>query len=128
MKIEKKELKYKEISLNEFINYQYLHPGLGRAEFTFCMQYKYGVLKKVFIDALQQRRKDSGKWVLDLDEYKIKVFSIESWSHLTDSPRIWRQMYCKEHKAFYNEVYVPNNTCKIRFRVHFGDTLSILME
>lgn len=129
MKIKsKKKQKIIEITVHDIIKYKPLHKCFGRAMFQICPVFKNGIIRELFIYRRQQDNHEIYKIDLKKINYKANTFHIESWTHETDSPRIWRESWCKDHKTIMHEVYVPNNTNQIKFNLHFGDTISILFE
>jgi hypothetical protein len=121
---EKKELK--EIGLHDKIKYKHLHPSYGRAEFVICPVFKRGYMQELFIYRRQQdENEDYHMDLIKLGLAKTICFDITAWTHKTDSPNIWRNPYCKEHKCLSFWVYVPNNTDTIEFEYHFGEEITI---
>ena len=116
-------MKIKSLKLDSKIKYKFLHENFGRAEFSFCLVRKYGKVKKVYIQRIQQGNQEI--FCLDLERLGINVtsHSFESWSNY-NNPRPWRMGWCKEHKAEYTRVYVPENTNTLKFRYHFGTDLT----
>ena len=97
-----------------------MHERFGHAQFQFCPIFKYGRLKKVMIYRIQQEEKDK---VYELECQGQKEFQICTWTHKgLVHPNIWREFYCKEHKAICHDVYVPLGSNVIRF-----DSLSTFM-
>ena len=123
----KRKEKIVELCLNSKIKYTYRTPHLGRAEFEICPVFKRGYIEKVYIYRAQQYEEQSA-YVLDLKKLGLRrtnTFDITAWGHLTDEPRVWRNYWCKEHKAICFETYVPNGTDIIEFDYHFGNSLTI---
>lgn len=119
--------KTKTIKITDTIPYQPIHPQYGRAEFQICPVYKNGYIKQVHIYRQQQTTNET--YILHIDKgIKINTFSITAWTHKTEPPSIWRESWCKDHKTITHEVYVPDNTNKISFAYHFGNTLDIRFE
>jgi len=118
--------KPEKITIKDTISYEPIHKDYGRAEFVFCPIFKEGIMKRLYIYALQQERKIR-RWILKID-IPVTTFHIESWAHKTNPPHIWREFWCKQHKTISHEVYVPDNTNKITFSYFFGNSLSIRFE
>ncbi len=127
-KLNKKKEKVIEITVDDVIEYKPLHKEFGRAEFQICPVFKNGIMRELFIYRKQQGTNEIYKIDLKKINYKAIVFAIESWTHKTDPPSIWQEAWCIDHKTIMHEVYVPDNTNQIRFRLHFGDSISILFE
>lgn len=129
IKVKKQEpISVVEIKSTDVIKYRYNHKRFGRAEFILCPVFKRGYMQKLFIYRKQQG--ESGAFVLDVAKVcpRVSQFMVETWTHKTEAPRIWKNFWCKEHKCISFEVYVPPLTRKMVFNFHFGDTLSIRME
>lgn len=120
-----KKINFKDITVNDRISFIGLDKSLGRAEFLFCPVYVRGKLKTLFIQALQQECK--GAWRLDC-EIPVVHFHIESWTHKTEHPKVWRESWCLDHKTIAHEVYVPPETDEIVFSYFFGNSLSIRFQ
>lgn len=118
----------KEIKVNDVIPYVWRTDNYGVAEFELCPVFKNGYMEKLFIYRKQQIERDAFVINIKKTGLKIKTFMVESWISRTEAPRIWRNMWCKEHKCVLFEVYVPHDTNQIKFTFHFGDTLSIRFE
>jgi hypothetical protein len=127
--MEQKKIEPKEIHITDKILYDARHPKYGRAEFQICPIFKYGKLKQVIITRAQQDRQDR-QFILNVakDMPNANMFQIEAWTHLTESPRIWREFWCKEHKTICHETYVPPVTDEMVFDYHFGNTVSIRFQ
>ena len=123
----KTEIPLKEIILSDKITYEVLHPTYGRAEFEICIAFRRNYLREVFLYRKQQNKQDGFHLNLEkiLKPSRINAFDISSWSHKTETPHIWRQIWCKEHKAICFMTYVPDGTNHIEFEFHFGTDLTI---
>ncbi len=98
------KLKYKEISIGDSINYQWVTQTYGRAEFDFCPVFKYKHLKQLFIVRRQQPVDDRG-YVLNIDP-DLRINSIWISSRCgKDSANHWMNYWCKEHKCLAQEWY-----------------------
>lgn len=120
----------KEITFNDKIQFDALHPSYGRAEFIICPVFKYGYMKELYIQPIQQERNDGiQSWVIKIgSEFRLTTFSIRGWVHRGQEPRIWRQWYCKEHNTIAHEFYVPDGTDTLRFSLHFGNSVDIILD
>ena len=101
----------------------------GTAEFGICTHFVRGRLTELYLTRQQQPdEKEKGYYINlkeDFPNFRVTCFMICAWSHKTADPRIWRQWWCKEHKAICHETYVPRNTDTIEFDLTLGDTLEI---
>ena len=120
----KKEIMKTKITTNSVILYKPIDESLGRAEFEICPIFKDGFLKEIVFFRKQQRTHEEITLNLGKDS-KIITFYIDSWTHKKDSPRIWREYWCKEHETICHNVYVPPKTNKIEFKLNFGDSITI---
>lgn len=120
----------KKINCDDSIEYKVLVKRYGRAMFEICPVFKYGYLRKVFIYLHQRPNRKVTEWVFDVgkDNNRINVFQITSWTHKTEHPNIWREMWCKEHKTICHSVYVPDKTNKLTFDFHLGNTFEMRFE
>lgn len=109
--MKKQKLKLIKITSEDKIKYVPITEKYGRAEFEFCPVFKYGKMKKIFIYPRQQEV----DYYYELETNNQKQFQITSWIHKTDSPKIWIEYWCKEHKTICHRVYVPNNTDTLEF-------------
>lgn len=117
--MKKKLLKQKEIKSNEKIFFTPRTEDYGCAEFVICPVFKYSRLKEVFIYPRQQ---PDAKEFFHIGKLNCDSFQIMSWTYKgTESPRIWRNYYCKEHKCVSFDVYPPKDT-----NYFYVQTLSIL--
>jgi hypothetical protein len=121
-----KVIVWKSITIRDKISFQSRHHKYGRAQFLFCPMFKNGKMKSLFIQALQQERPDMW-WKLDC-EIPVSNFQIESWTHKTEHPNIWRESWCLDHKCVSHEVSVPKDTDEIVFSYFFGNSLSIRFQ
>lgn len=122
---------YVEIGLEDIIKFKDLDTEYGRGEFVFCPVFRNGRMEELYITAVQQNRTDT-RWKLRL-EGDIKIFCIQSWGLSSSEaklkvPWVWREWWCKDHKAIAHEVYVPDGANTLSFDLHFGDTLDIKFE
>lgn len=94
-----------------------MSPQYGSAEFEFCHVFKRGKLQTVYVYPKQQ---EVPNIYYRIDCHGRSEFCIGSWSHKgIDEPRVWRQFYCRDHKGFVMNVYVPKNAN--HFVVGYGD-------
>lgn len=114
-----------EITINDVIKYQLLHPSYGRAEFEVCPVFKHGKMTELFIYRRQQDTSDIYRLVIP-QAMKIDRFHIESLNN--EQPHTWMEMWCKLHKTITHKVYAPNGTSQISFGFHCGDTITIRFE
>lgn len=121
------KIKYKTITVHDIITYNALDENLGRAEFDICPVFKNGIIREIFLIRIQQNVNEGFRLKMPKG-YNARVFSITSWTHKTEAPKIWRNYWCKDHKAICFQTYVPNNTTKIVFDLHFGNTIDIRFE
>ena len=118
----------KKLGIEDKIYYQLLDEWYGRVMFEFCLVFKRGILRKIYI--FEHQREDERCWILNIEkelpDWRIKYFSFRSFKR--DPPHIWRNYWCKEHKTIGFAIYPPDNTNCIRFEPHFGDHLDIIFE
>jgi len=89
--------------------------NLGRAEFVICTKYKYGKAHEFWVTPLQQRdAKYYWHYTGYIDELGITFSAYEG----LDNPYVWMSGWCKEHKAVFNEVYVPNDSAYLEICSH----------
>ena len=114
--------KVKKIDVDASNPFKLLDDMYGREMFDFCPMFERGYLRKLFI-----RQHIGGKsFILVVNKnLKIDRFEITAWIHKTNSPYIWREFWCKEHKTICHQVYAPDSTDKITFEYSLGDDLSI---
>ena len=104
--------KYGEKGYNPIIKFDPMHKDYGHAEFDICPVFKYGKLKKVFI----YRRQQGTNEAYEIEAQNQKEFQISTWEHKGfNTPRIWRNWWCKDHKTIAFSVYVPKQTNMIEF-------------
>jgi hypothetical protein len=123
------EQQEKRITVDDKIPYVDCTKRYDMAEFGICTRFFRGRLTDIYFTRMQQPSEKQRQYHLNVKEdfphLRVTCFCIDAWSHKTDHPRIWRQFWCKEHKAICHETYVPRHTNSIEFNLNFGDTITI---
>ena len=120
------ERNYLKIDLDSKIEFIQRTEEYGTAEFEFCPVFKRGKMTDLFIVRCQQKNNECYHLALEnLGFNKTTQFEIGSWTHKTDSPTIWKNFWCKAHKAICFCTYAPKDTDTIEFDYHFGNYLTI---
>lgn len=109
-----------EIEDEQSIEFDGYHKDYGRAEFEICIMWKRNKISEVFIYPKQQD-------VNHYYHYKPKnpystSISYSGYQGL-DSPEIWFQYWCKDHKTVCTRLYVPEDSKYLWF--HPLSTLTI---
>ena len=99
----KESVSERELQDRDKVNFNYMTPRYGRAMFAFCLEYKNRYLIAVRIAPLQQ---PEAKETFIIN-HKCRDLITESWVGL-DAPKIWRHLYCADHKSLCFHLYVPN--------------------
>lgn len=120
------KLKLKILKTNDVVKFIPLDKtkggeNLGRAEFDFCVKWKNGKIKEVYIFHRQQHNIEY--------YYKIEVgfattlqFSSRTFKGIQE-PKLWYINYCKKHKAINHQIYVPSNSNQ--FTISLGSIFKI---
>lgn len=112
----------KEIKFGDRINYQPRHKDYGRAEFTLCPVFKRGIIRILYIFPKQQESNTCYKLVLPTpSRFRCLWFS----TFPDRSPYIWHTGWCKEHKCYSLEFYVPVGCDYFDIGANFGDTITL---
>jgi hypothetical protein len=123
-----KQIEYKEITFEDKISYTQMTHDYGRAEFEICPVFKYGRITDLFIVRAQQpAEKEQGyhmNLLKELPSYRINELMIEAQFGL-DKPDVWRNWWCKIHRAVCFETYVPNGSTFIKFDAFLGNSFRI---
>ena len=94
----------------------------GLAEFVICHVFKRGYLKELYITPNQQETNIQYHLIVPPD---FKINTISYGGMYPNDPRVWFTFWCKEHKCYALEMYVPDNSNYIEVGYHFGDTVSV---
>lgn len=121
----KENIEVKEITTEDKIPYEWMTTIYGHAEFVICPVFKYGRLTDIYLYRRQQVEYNGyhidllkEKPTLRMDEFLLE-------GRPTNTPVIWRNWWCKEHKAVAFDTYVPKNTNTIRFDAYGGNSLRV---
>ena len=115
---------YNKIGVDYRISYKHQTQKYGRAEFEFCPCFKYGYLREVFITPRQQPDHEDG-WMIKIDsDIKITRFCVSDYSYKQNAKN-WYGYYCKHHKTYCMQWYVPSEPCYLVPRIHFGIDLAM---
>lgn len=123
-----KDIMKHDITTDDMIRYDVMHPRWGRAMFEICPVFRYGKMRKLYIYRRSQPIHEC--FIMDIDARFMNVtcFDITSWTHKTEHPMIWRHPWCAEHGCVSFWVYAPLDTDRIRFEPHFASDLTIRFE
>jgi hypothetical protein len=117
-------LPIRKLSDGEVITFEPFTKIYGRAEFQFCVVWKYARLVKIHITPTQQPNALE-QFELDVKNLGIAQFAVSSYTHEgIEDPRTWMHSYCKDHKGHCFRLYVP--AYSNAFRVSILSTLSIM--
>jgi len=118
------DLTEKIIKFGDEIKYVPRTHDYGRAEFTICPVFKRGIIRELYIYPRQQPDAKHFYKLVPMGKYRIIDFTYYG-GDFNDCCRIWQTWWCKEHKCFSLEFYVPNEGDSFKVNCHFGDTISL---
>lgn len=118
------ELPVRELKNGDVVLFTLMDKKYGRAEFIFCPVWKRRKVVECWITPAQQPAARERYLVRSVHS---TGFSIESWTHMALSdPKIWRSVWCRDHKAASLFVYPPDNSNN--FLVQVMSDLSITFQ
>ena len=114
-------LEEKVINFGDKIEYITRTQKYGEAEFILCPVFRRGKIKELYIFPLQQPDAKHFYKLVPGGKYQSIYFS----AHYTDDPRVWVTYWCKEHKCYSLEFYVPSEGDSFTVESNFGDTITL---
>lgn len=117
-------LRERIIEFGDEIKYTPMTKEYGQAEFSICPVFKRGYIEELYIYHLQQPDIRYFHKLVPDGKYNALNFSAYG-GDFYDAPRIWQTWWCKEHKCYSIELYVPNKGDSFTVECHFGDTISL---
>ena len=106
MKLQKREIyeDYKEIP------FTWLTQEYGKAEFVFCPVVRNNKIRRVLIYPKQQPGAKEYFIITNEDGWEGIDFGVLLVNSQLSHPIIWKTYFCKKHKSYSIQMYVPKNS------------------
>ena len=92
---------------------------------SICPVFRYGVMRELYIDPLQQPQYEADMFRVELEGRRITVMSYSGYPLLECDRRVWKSSWCRDHKCYSLRMYVGDGVNTLIPALRFGSEINL---